>query len=58
LLRTVKNKITAAAAAPIATIGSNKLDKKGSGGISPFVKGYEAFSTILMSSYFKVSLYE
>lgn len=36
---TEKNKIIVTAAAPIATIGSNRLEKKGSGGSSPCVKG-------------------
>lgn len=39
LERTEKNRITTVAAAPIATIGSKRLEKKGSGGSSPLVNG-------------------
>jgi hypothetical protein len=56
LLRTVKNRITAAAAVPNAAIGSNNPVKKGSGGRAPLVNLYELFSRLLISSTFTVSV--
>ena len=56
LERTEKNKNIVTAAAPIATIGSKRLEKKGSDGRSPCVNGYDLFSTFSTSSTFIVSL--
>jgi hypothetical protein len=48
--------MTAAAAEPKATMGSNKPVKKGSGGIVPLVNLNDMFSRFLMSSTFTVSV--
>jgi hypothetical protein len=45
----------AIAAALIAITGSHKLEKNGSVGILPFVKGNELFSSLLILSTFTVS---
>jgi hypothetical protein len=46
------------AAAVIAVMGSKRFDKNGSAGISPFVKGYDGFSSDSISSNLTVSVFE